>query len=163
MLKVLYIIAIGLLFAAVVGFGIAAFYKAPTPPEMPVELTKFSSTPTPADTSDPAIQKAQDDFNLVQSDFSKRSNDYQRNLSISYLVAAVLIIAISVVGLGTVDIIGDGITLGGVFLLFVGIANSFGANGDIFRFIASAVGLVVVVFLTYWKFLRGQSVTVTGQ
>ncbi len=155
MLKVLYIIAIGLLFAGFVGFGVATFYKAPIEPVIPMESLKPSSN-----IDDPNFLKHQDDLRQIQKDFVAKRETYNRNLSIIYLVSSIIVVLISIFGLGKLDIIGDGITLGGVILLFVGILSSFNANKDIYSFVAITVGLVVVILLTYWKFLRKQNLQI---
>jgi VIT1/CCC1 family predicted Fe2+/Mn2+ transporter len=149
MLKALYIIAIGLLFSAFVGFGVATFYKAPTPPE-----SATVTRPITEEKTDETIdQKATDEYAQYQEDIDA----YNRNLSIIYLVSSMIIIAVSIFGLGKIDIIGDGITLGGIFLLFTGIVTSFGSGEEIFRFIAVTIGLIAVLFLSWWKFIRQQA------
>lgn len=147
MLKALYIIAIGLLFAAFVGFGVSTFYKAPISPYESVAIKEMSPDRVPTDAEQAAEQAAYDTY-------QDNLKEYQRNLSLILLLVSILIVTISLFGLGRVEVIGDGITLGGVFLLFAGIVTSFAAGDDIYRFIAVTIGLVVVLFLSYWKFAR---------
>jgi hypothetical protein len=54
-------------------------------------------------------------------------------------------------------VIGDGVTFGPVFTLFYRLIRAFMTDDQIFRFIAVSVGLVLVVALVYWKFIRPSS------
>jgi hypothetical protein len=150
MLKALYIIAIGLLFAAFVGFGINTFYQGPEYPQCPAVDRVVPSEDKPA-IVDEAAEKECDNLRAAYNDTNE---DYQRNLSVIYLLAAIIIIVVSLFGIGKIAVIGDGITLGGVILLFVGIVVSFGSGSEIWRFTTVTVGLAVVLFLAYWKFIR---------
>lgn len=147
MIKALYIIAIGLLFAAFIGFGVATFYKAPISPYETGAIKDFA----PERTQTEAEQNSQ---KAVQEAYQQQSEAYQRNLSLIFLAIAILIIILSLFGLGKVEVVGDGITLGGVFLLFAGIVSSFATGDDVYRFLAVTVGLAAVLFLSYWKFAR---------
>lgn len=158
MLRALYVIAIGLLFAGFIGFGVATFYPAPEFPECGRESEKV--IPAPGETSvqlTPAEQAEADACKKLQDAFQEESSIYSRNLSIIFLLASVVVIAISLFGLGKIDVIGDGITLGGVFLLFTSLVTSLGNESGLFRFLTVTVGLVVVIFLSYWKFIRNRS------
>lgn len=148
MLKALYIIAIGLLFAGFVGFGVATFYPAPKAPDCLSEPI----TPTQKSTGSATLNDCQQQ----QKAFSSAEQNYRRNLSVVYLVLSVAVIVLSLFGLGKLAVIGDGITLGGVFLLFVSLGTSFSANNELLRFLSVTAGLAVILFLTYWKFSRQQ-------
>ncbi len=148
MLRYLYIFAIGLLFAAFVGLGFSAFYPAPKSPDYPTVLSKPTSELTAAQ------QSAQDNFDQAQKDYQKSFETYSRNLSIWLIAAALIILAVSILGLGKILIIGDGLTLGGVFTLFYGLIRAMMGGDEKMRFIAVSFGLVVLIFLAYWKFIR---------
>lgn len=152
MLKALYIIAIGLLFSGFVGFGVATFYPVPAAPSCsvapaPATTNPFDLSGSLTDQKNKACQKQLDDF-------QKQSQRHDQNLSIIYLITAVIIIVISLFGLGKIAVIGDGITLGGVILLFVSLVSSFASGSPTFRFISVTAGLVIVLLLSYWKFVR---------
>jgi hypothetical protein len=51
-------------------------------------------------------------------------------------------------------LIGDGVTLGAVFTLFYGLIRAFMTDSEVFRFVAVAIGLVVVITLVYLRFVR---------
>lgn len=147
MLKALYVIAIGLLFAAFIGFGVNTFYPMPKSPDcLETKMVPPSAEEKPVRDTD-ACTKNYEAFNAQQK-------DYSRNTSIIYLVLSIVVIAISLFGLGKIDVIGDGITLGGVFILFVSIVSAFGSASEIFRFVGVTIGLAIILFLSYWKFVR---------
>ncbi len=161
MLRALYVIAIGLLFAGFIGFGVATFYPAPKFPECGRETEKVM--PAPGQTNaqlTPKERIAADQCKNLQDDFQKESGDHSRNLSVIFLLVSVVVIAVSLFGLGRVEVIGDGITLGGVFLLFTSLATSLGNESGVFRFLTVTVGLVVVIFLSYWKFIRNKTTNI---
>ncbi|MEX2012498.1 MAG: hypothetical protein WD970_01945 [Patescibacteria group bacterium] len=150
MLKILYVIAIGLLFAGVVGLGVSAFYPSPEFPECARSEPKIAADGT--DIQPSASETAE--CRAAQDAWQKQQENHQLYSSMIYLAMAVIVIVVSMFGLGKIEIIGDGITLGGVFTLFVGLFMSFDSGNDIYRFLAVLFGLVVVIVLSYWKFLR---------
>lgn len=150
MLKFLYIVAIGLLFAAVVGLGFQAFYPQPKNPEYPTELY----TPASLDGQTAEQEANRKTYEQKSKDFQGAIEDYSRNLSMMLIATALIILAISILGLGKLAVIGDGLTLGGVFTLFYGLIRSFTSGNEILQFLAVLFGLVVLVFLSYWEFIR---------
>jgi len=65
-----------------------------------------------------------------------------------------LLLVGSIVWLSRLAVIGDGVALGAVFTLFYGLIRAFISNNEQFRFVAVAIGLVIVVALVYWRFVR---------
>jgi len=149
MLKVLYVVVIGLLFAAVVGLGFSAFYPAPVHPEYPTSV-EFKSEGQMTVEDKAALKKYEQESKV----FSEKTEKYNVNLSIALIVVALAVIAISILGMGKMEIIGDGITLGGVFTLLYGLGRAMAGGDEKIRFVAALIGLVVIVGLTYWKFIR---------
>lgn len=149
LVKSLYVIAIGLLVVAFVGFGADAFYQPPKEPEFPTDLQyKLDETRTSEE-----INK-QKQYDKDQKAFQEKISDYNQNLSVLLIGLAVFILGVSILGLSKLELIGDGTTLGGVFTLFYGIIRAISTEEAIFRFVAVTVALLVVLVLTYWKFLR---------
>jgi hypothetical protein len=62
----------------------------------------------------------------------------------------------SLLWLSGVPVIGDGVTLGAVFTLFYGLVRALMTEEEVFRFVAVAVGLVVVLAFVYWRFIRSR-------
>jgi hypothetical protein len=158
MLKTLYVIAIGLLFAAVVGLGIEAFYPQPKYPEYPRELNY------PGTNGYTEEQKAaQDKFDEENKTFMKRMDTYNRDVSLILIGFALVILAASIIWVGGIEVIGDGLTLGGVFTLLYGLGRALAGGDEKVRFLAVAFGLVVLVFLAYWKYIRPNQQKTTPQ
>jgi hypothetical protein len=155
MLKTLYTIAIGLLFAAFVGFGFQTFYPQPKAPEYPASLNNSSKPLADQTIQEKAIQKQ---YDQAQKDFQDKFDVYNRNLSVWLILASLIILAVSILGLGNINVIGDGLTLGGVFTLFYGLVRTFMAGDEKVRFIAVTLGLIILIFLAYWKFVRQEVV-----
>ena len=148
MLKVLYALAIALLVVAFVGFGISAFYPAPEYPEYPAELESGGKNQT--DNEKELIAEQRQKEEAYQKEFS----DYNQVVASISIGVAVLLLVGSILWLSALDVIGDGVTLGAVFTLFYGLIRAFMTESEIFRFIAVAVGLVVVITLVYLRFVR---------
>jgi len=151
MLKVLYSMAIALLVVTFVGFGISAFYPAPEFPEPPTELQFVKQNPTPKQEE---LIREQD---RREEAYRKEFSDYNQVVaSISIGIAVVLLVG-SILWLSGLAVIGDGVTLGAVFTLFYGLIRAFMTESEVFRFVAVAIGLVVVIALVYVRFVRPSS------
>lgn len=152
LVRFLYVLVIGLLFASFIGFGLATFYPAPQSPDYPPTL-KYQTSPTPAPDNSVAQKQYDDQFKTYQD---KQSN-YNLYASIALIAIAVVVLAISMLGLEKVDVIGDGLTLGGVFTLLYGLGRGMTVENNIFRFLAVTAGLMIILLLAYLKFIRVQN------
>ena len=150
LLKLLYAIAIALLVVAFVGFGISAFYPEPKYPEYPPEL-EFSG---PGEKATQEEKKLMADYREKEESYQRRISDYNRVVSSIAIGVAVLLLVGSLLWISGLPVIGEGTTLGAVFTLFYGLIRAFMTNDDQFRFVAVAIGLVVLLALAYWKFSR---------
>lgn len=150
MLRSLYVIAIGLLFAGVVGMGVNAFYETPEYPACDIEKLPraIDSNETPAPNSD--CKNKLDIYN-------EEKDAIDINKSLIYIGISIIVIVVSILGLGKVEVIGDGMTMGGIFILFIGLMQSFSTENEIYKFSATLAALVIVIFLSYWKFIRGHN------
>ena len=147
-LKPLYALAIALLVVAFVGFGISAFYPEPEYPEYPPELEFSGPNPTAEERELMAEQREKEEA------YQHRISDYNRVVSAIVIGVAVLLLVGSLLWISGLPVIGDGTTLGAVFTLFYGLIRAFMTNDEQFRFVAVAIGLVVLLTLVYWKFSR---------
>jgi len=155
LVRFLYVLVIGLLFASFVGFGLAAFYKAPTPPDYPLALKYPAPATAPAtDANTIAAQKQYDD---AQATFTTDMSSYNLYASVILIGIAVVVMAVSLLGLEKVEVIGDGLTLGGVFTLLYGLGRGMTVANDVFRFMTVTAGLIIIILLAYLKFIRGPS------
>lgn len=155
MIKYLYIVFIGILFAILVGVGIAAFYPQPKYPEYPIEL---NPTLPPKEGSSQAAQLEikRVAYEKQSRDFQKISENYNRNVSIIAMAFAVLFVVLGLVLSNSLPIFPDGLLLGSVGTLIYSIARGFGANDDVFRFMIVALSLFISLVIGYMKFVRPQ-------
>jgi hypothetical protein len=155
LIKYVYIVFIGILLAAFVGVGIAAFYKGPKPPEYPVEL-QYPEIKENAYLATPSAQrvKLQQEQDSQFKEFRNLDEIYQRNVSIIALLAAVIMLVISLTLLKQIQVIADGLLLGGVITLGYSVVRGFGSNDDMVRFMVVTASLLVTIILGYIKFVR---------
>jgi len=154
-LKIVYTFFIGVLLAIFVGVGIAAFYPEPKHPETPTLLRLYKLPTDPS--RDPAIsaqlQKEQEAFDEVSKTYEEKMEKYNRNVSIIALVAAILILIISLMLFRKLLVIADGLLLGGVVTLLYSVVRVFGSGDDKLRFLIVSVGLGISLILGYLKFV----------
>ncbi len=152
LIRYVYIVFVGILLAAFVGVGIAAFYKGPKYPETPIEL-RFPETKQLDATSAAYVQK-QLEFDQKSEEFQKQNGDYSRNVSIIALIAAVLMMVLSLTLFKQITIIADGLLLGGVLTLAYSVIRGFSSNDDMVRFLVVSASLLVALTLGYIKFVK---------
>ena len=154
LLKYTYTFFVAILLATFVGVGIAAFYKAPKYPEYPIETKPVSMAPTGEVTESAEMKQQRIDFEKASRDHQKKNEVYNKNVSTIAIIASLLILAVSLTLLSKIDLISDGLLLGGVFTLSYAIIRGFSAGDEMFRFITVTIGLGVTLFLGYWRFVR---------
>lgn len=155
MTKYLYIVFIGILFAILVGVGIAAFYPQPKYPEYPIEL---SPTVPPKEGSSQAakLELKRVEYEKRSRSFQKISENYNRNVSVIAMGFAVLFVILGLVLARALPVFPDGLLLGSVGTLIYSIVRGFSANDDIFRFVIVAVSLGISLVIGYAKFVKPQ-------
>jgi hypothetical protein len=158
MLKALYAIAIAFLIVAFVGFGISAFYPEPRyPGGYPNEAQR-----TRPENRTPEQKQKLEEFREKEKAYRENISNYNLVVASISIGAAVLLLVGSIVWLSRLPVIGDGATLGAVFTLFYGLIRAFMTNNEQFRFVAVAIGLVIVLALVYWRFVRSSQGTTQG-
>jgi uncharacterized membrane protein len=150
MLKALYAIAIAFLVVAFVGFGISAFYPEPRYPAYPNEVVGG----TRPENRTPQQKEKIEEFHQEEKAYRENISTYNLIVASISIGTAVLLLVGSIVWLSRLAVIGDGVTLGAVFTLFYGLIRAFLSNNEQFRFVAVAIGLVIVLALVYWRFVR---------
>ncbi|KKS26039.1 MAG: hypothetical protein UV36_C0007G0010 [Parcubacteria group bacterium GW2011_GWC2_42_6] len=151
-IKIIYTVFLSLMVALFVGLGISAFYPGPATPDYPIELQlaeKGASCPISEET-----KTAQIKFDNDNKIFMEAFKIYNRNVSIIALVAAIIILILSLTLLSKINMIADGILLGGVFAAAYSIIRGLMSQDTQFRFIIVVVGLVIALVLGYIKFIR---------
>ncbi len=150
-LHILLTVFIGLLVAGFVGLGIAAFYPAPKSPDYPIELRM----PAPGGADQSAEQKqVEEEYKKAQDGYREDSARYSRVVSSVAVVAAIIILVLSLTLLQKILIIADGLLLGGIFTLVYSIIRALPSGDARFQFIVVTVGLVVTLALSYIKFVK---------
>lgn len=154
MIRYIYTFFVGLFLAIFVGLGIAVFYQAPMPPQAPAALSYPSKDgPTASE------QRDIDAYNKKQQAYDKATQQYDRNVSLAILACAVVLLAIALLAPNKLQVIADGILLGGIFTLLYGIGRGLTVDSNKYRFLVATIGLMVTLALGYVKFGHQQLVT----
>ena len=149
-IKFIYTIFLALLVALFVGLGIDAFYPAPKAPSYPVELEKVESC-----CEETAEQRGiRIEFNQDQRKYEEEMKPYNQNVSIISLLASVIILVVSLTLLNKIEMIADGILLGGVFTVMYSIMRGLMTENSQFRFLIVTIGIIIAFVLGYVKFIR---------
>lgn len=151
-IEIIYTFFLAILITLFFGLGVSAFYSSPEPPEYP----KVLSMPT-KDVSTTQTQEqidAQISFNKANEDYTVELADYNHKVSIITLWLAIVALAISLVFLGNIYVLSNGLLLGGVFTLIYSMIRGFMADDNQYRFIIVSVGLIITLALGYIKFIR---------
>ncbi len=163
MIKFLYSLFLGILVALFIGLGISAFYEAPKSPEYPTVLESTAERPVPGPDGTiketEAQKAAREKYDKEQKQYQKDFGLYNRNVSIIAMVAAVIILVVSLTLTATIQLISDGLLLGGVFTLLYSVVRGFMAEDNKYRFIVVTVGLIVSLVIGYLKFIRHEEKT----
>jgi hypothetical protein len=150
-LRLIYTIFLGILIALFVGVGINTFYSSPVPPKNPIELNTYGK-----ELSADQI-KAQKELDRKNEKYQEKLKPYNRNVSIMTLVAAVALLAGSMVFQKRVKVLADGIMLGGLFTLLYSVGRGFASENSKYVFTVVTLGLLVVIYLGYHRFVQKRS------
>ncbi|MBI4708913.1 MAG: hypothetical protein HY764_01760 [Candidatus Portnoybacteria bacterium] len=151
-IKLIYTLFLALMVALFVGFGIDAFYESPKSPDYPLELQLMEKSANCELTQE--AKAAQIRSNDEQKAFEEAFKIYNRNVSIITLIAAIIILICSLTLLTKIQMIADGILLGGVLTTAYSIIRGLMSANSQFRFIIVVVGLIIALTLGYIKFIR---------
>lgn len=162
MLKTLYALALAVLVAAFVGFGIEAVYPAPESPEDAALAEQAPPTPS-IDENGPSSTESPGSPDEAQ--FQSQVGAYQQELAnhdriasiIAVVVAVAILIAALITRISRLPVIGDGVTLGGVLTLFYGIILAIQAPSGLPGFLVVTIGLLALLATLYLKFRPGRT------
>lgn len=149
-IKLIYTLFLALLVVLFVGLGIDAFYPGPEMPNYPIELEM--AKPNCPETAE--MKTIREDYTQAQKIYMEELKPYNRNVSIISLIAAIIILVLSLTLLAKINMIADGILLGGVFATAYSIIRGVMSENSQFRFIIVVIGLVIALTLGYIKFIR---------
>jgi Na+/H+ antiporter NhaC len=149
-IKSIYTIFLAILIVLFVGLGIDAFYPAPQYPEYPTELD-YKISPESETTEQEKIRM---DYEQNQKKYEQESKAYSQNVSIISLLASIIILIISLTLLNKIEIIADGILLGGVLTIMYSVIRGVMTENSQFRFLIVTIGIVIAFILGYIKFIK---------
>lgn len=154
-LKFLYSVFIGILFATLVGVGIAAFYPEPKYPEYPARLS-YAPKPVEQQTEQERQEqlKQQEAYDNQVKEHQELSQTYNRNVSIIAIIFAIAALVVSLTLFKTLLLIADGLLFGGLLTLIYSIIRGFETDDNMFRFVVVAIGFLVAVIVGYIKFAK---------
>lgn len=145
----LYSLVIGILIVSTIGLGVETFYPSPKAPEYLSDLSYQATDKLNAE----QVQK-QKDFDKQQKEFDKKIQSYNQPVSIFLVFAGVVILAGASFLLTKMEIIMQGVTVGGVFTIFYGLGRAFGTNDPKYSFVSVLAALAATFFLIYRRFQK---------
>jgi len=149
-LKLVYTFFVGILLALFIGVGINTFYPQPKAPEYPAELNALMGKEPTA-----AQQAKQLSYEKSMKAFEEKTmQPYNRNVSIMTLIAAISLLALSILLEKKIKLIADGVMLGGLFALLYSIGRGFASANSRYVFAIVSLGLAVVLYLGYHRFVK---------
>ncbi|HXR49686.1 MAG TPA: hypothetical protein VN778_01515 [Verrucomicrobiae bacterium] len=156
-IRLLYTVLIAAALVLFIGIGITTFYPAPEAPVYP----KMLETPAIAqkDGTDNASLRAQQEYDAAYQKYQDATKVYNRSLSIIGTSLAVVVVIAGIAIRRRSDIIGDGVTLGGIATSVYGITTAVLADDRIMRFIAVTVFLASAIVVVYVQFSNQESKT----
>jgi len=143
-IKFIYTFFVGILIALFVGVGVNTFYPGPVAPEY--------SYQNDVDTKE--SQEAQNDYTTRYEEYNESAQEYSMIVSIIVLCASVLLLVGGIIYEKKLQFISNSIILGGLFTLIYSISRGFASENNVYSFIAVTIGLVLVIYLGYHKFVR---------
>jgi len=151
-IKLVYTFFLGLLLAVFVGVGIDTFYP---PPEEPKYQEDYSIQRARQEPTKEELKKQQE-YDKKWEKHQEELKPYNRNVSIVTLLAAFILIAISIIYDKKLKFLSDGVMLGGLFTLFYSIGRGFASSSSSYVFIIVSAGLALVLYLGYRRFVKPQ-------
>ena len=152
-IRIIYTFLLGIFLAIFVGVGISAFYKAPKYPDPPAFI-KYSPELSKDASQSAEQEKQMEQYSLVEKKFREENQAYMRNVSIIAIIAATIMVVISLTFFKNILVIADGILLGGIFTLVYSVLRGFETEDNMFHFFVVSTGLLISLILGYVKFIR---------
>jgi len=140
MLATLYTLALGLIVAAFVEIGIYTFFKEPEWTEAFFDQSACTEA---------EIEKRTNALNTQH----ERMKRFQGLVSILSLIFSTVLLALSLTLSARIGVLGDGILLGGVFVLIYGVGFGILTKARVLRFVVVTASLAIALVLGYLKFV----------
>jgi len=159
-IKFVYKLFLGVLLAATIGMGIATFYPAPEMPKHPSDKYPHSSSePSLTGVPSPEQIEKQREYDEDYEQYNKQRERHDRNTAVIAVAVSLGLLLVSLTALTKIEIMADGVLLGGIFSLLYGIVRSFGSGDQKFIFVATLIGLIAALVLGYFKFVKSEELT----
>lgn len=160
-IKVIFVLAITAFIIMLVAFGVSAFYETPEPPEYnPDCWEKYEpDIPSPGTPEynewQQQQQECQEEYNRQWEAYQNTLKDYRRNVFFISYPVGLLSFMLGLFLQKKLDIIWLGFILGGIGTMVFAISQSPLAME--YRFVGTAVGLIVLIFAAYKTLLENKS------
>lgn len=158
-LQFIYTLFIGILVATFIGLGIDAFYEKPVAPEYPEILSQPKQAADPTKAYEPTQEEIskQREYEKNMKEYDRSFKSYNQNVSIIALVFSILILAVSLTLMKNLQLISDGLLLGGLITLLYSVIRGFMTDSSKFRFSVVTAGLITALIIGYLKFVKSQN------
>lgn len=147
-IRLLYALLIAVAVVLFVSVSIYSLYPGPKAPEYPQIYYSADGS------NDKEGQEAQQQYEKQYKDFNDQQKQYQRNVSMFAVGAAVVIVLAGLWYMRRNEIIGEGIALGGVGVSLYAVITSMIADHRIMRFIAVTTLLAGSLLLVHRRFME---------
>ena len=161
-LRTIFSFFLGLMLVAFAGVGVYTFY--PPPEEFSTQIRELNRREEMIRDSRPADQLTDEDRAQIrvvnqeryalQDALREAQRPWGRTTSIILMVTATLAMAVSLIRAGQLQVISNGLLLGGVFTMLYGVGWIIATDVSKARFVVMAIALVITLLLGYLRFVR---------
>jgi hypothetical protein len=161
-LRTIFSFFLGLMLVAFAGVGVYTFY--PPPEEFEPQIRDLNRREEMIRDSRPADQLTEEDRAQIrevtqeryalQDELREAQRPWGRTTSIILMITATLAMAVSLVRAGQLQVISNGLLLGGVFTMLYGVGWIIATDVSKARFVVMAIALVITLALGYLRFVR---------
>ena len=163
MLRTIFAFFLGLMLTAFVGVGVYTFNPPPN---------RFDNELRDLGRKEQALRDARAPNELTSADrdslqaMERRRNElidaaaaaripWARTTSITLIVVATLAMAASLIGADRLQVISNGLLLGGLFTMLYGVGWIIATDTSVVRFVVITIALAITLALAYARFVRG--------
>lgn len=163
-LRMIFSFFLGLMLVAFAGVGVYTFYPPPGD-DFNTQIRELSRSEELIRDSRPADQLTEDDREQIRALTEERfalqdarreaERPWGRNTSIILMITATLAMAVSLVRATQLQVISNGLLLGGVFTMLYGVGWIIATDVSKARFVVMTIALAITLVLGYLRFVRG--------
>ena len=162
-LQVIFSFFLGLMVTAFIGVTVITFFPAPeTEYEDQLEELEREQGDIEAGSGELSaeereqLKEVREEIRLLEDEMQPQFETWARNTSIILILFATLVMGISLVRSEQLQIISNGLLLGGVFTMLYGTGWVIASGSSIARFAVMTFALVVTFVLGYARFVGGR-------